>query len=751
MTIKNKPWYVLPLTIALWFLTATASGTPGNLVLQNRSVKLTFDAGTGALLSFYDRNASLEFLDRKNAERGALWELELEEAGAVRKINLPQAGTFHASRPDVHTLVLEWSRFPGLTPSLTVKVTVQLQGEQSFTSWHLALSGLSSQRAEKIIFPRISGLQDMKDEELAVPVWLGELHTSPRTSGQRYTWHYPGLLSLQMLSLYNPSTHGFYAACNDTASYTKTFTFTPDSSRHFTYQMENYPVTTAGDSVYTLPYNAIIGAFKGDWLSAATIYRDWAVHQPWCRDSRFRKHARESGAARTALWVWNRGRSDHVLTPAIDLKKRTGLPVNVLWHWWHAAAYDDGFPDYFPPREGDSSFQSAIDSARRQGVNALVYMNAFQWGTHTASFEKENALHNAVKDKAGQTAAHVYNIFTQHSLTPMCLATSWKNKYAGLAGKAINDYHTGGIYMDQACLHHRCYDKSHGHTTGGGNYWVHHFGMLTDMIRRSDRVKNNTILAGEGCGESWLPYLDAFLTLQVSKERYAGISGAVTIPLFQAVYHDYAVTFGSYASLVTPPYDELWPAAYAPPDAEQPLAAEFDEQFLMEQARAFVWGMQPTIANYHETLAVSKKKEIAYLTDLAQLRYKHLPYLLYGRFMRPPQMTIPEKTIAVSRLSIYTGQHQDRVKRQQQQVALLYTGAWKAPSGALGIAVASISDTPQPVQLSIRTRDYGLPATGKVYITDTGDRKLLSAYKNGTVKVHYTLAARGACMVEIVK
>ncbi|MBC9934928.1 DUF6259 domain-containing protein [Chitinophaga qingshengii] len=735
--------YFLSLTALLWLTTATRSYA-ADIVLQNKSIRLTFDANTGTLLSFYDLKNALEFLDRKSTEGASLWELALFQS----KITIPQAGTFHFSRPDAHTLVLEWSRFKDKLAALAVKVTIRLQGEQPFADWNIALSGLSGQRPDKIVFPQISGLQDMGDEELAVPVWLGELYKSPRSGAQHYTWHYPGLLSMQVLSLYNPRTHGFYAACNDAQSYAKSFSISTDSLRRLSYQMEHYPVIAAGDGVYTLPYDAVIGAFKGDWLSAATIYREWAIRQRWCRDSRFRKQAIPNPTAATALWVWNRGRSGNVLTPALDIKQRIGLPVNVLWHWWHGCSYDDGFPEYFPPREGDTAFKSAIDKAREQGVNALVYMNAFQWGTATKSFEAEHALNWAVKDKAGNTGAHIYNIFTQHSLTPMCLATSfWKNKYAALARQAIHDYGTSGIYMDQACLHQRCYDPSHGHSTGGGNYWVSHFGKLTQQIR----TQNNTILAGEGCGESWLPYLDAFLSLQVSRERYAGVTGPATIPFFQAVYHDYAITFGSYASLVSPPYDELWPAAYAPATSEQPLPAEFDEQFLMEQARAFVWGQQPTIANYHETLAIDKKKEIDYLIRLVQTRYKSLPYLLYGRFMRPPEMVIPEKNIAVSRLSIYTGQHQDRVTRQEQRVPLLYTGAWKAANGRLGVAVASISEEALPVRFHMRARDYGLPATGKVYVTSVSGRRLLSTYKKGIVEVSYQLEERGACMIEIGK
>jgi hypothetical protein len=446
--------------------------------------------------------------------------------------------------------------------------------------------------------------------------------------------------------------------------------------------------------------------------------------------------------------VWNRGRSGNVLKPAVELKKRLGLPVNVLWHWWHGCLYDDGFPEYFPPREGEEPFKAAVSKARQEGVRAIVYMNAFQWGTSTQSFEKEGAVKWAVKNEEGKTAAHVFNIFTKHSLTPMCMATAfWKDKYAGLAAEAINGLHTGGVYMDQACLNYICYDKGHDHHAGGGNYWVRNFGMLTNKIRANDHIKEQTVLAGEGCGEPWLPYLDAFLTLQVSKERYAGIGGAATIPFFQAVYHQYGISFGSYSSLVSPPYDELWPRENAPGNQEQPLGEEFNEQFLMEQARSFVWGQQPTIANYHESLATERKTEIDYLVNLVKTRYKGLKYLLHGKFMRPPHTSIPEKSIAISRLSIYAGQG-ERVTTFHEKVPLLYTSAWKADDGTLGIAVASISDGALPVRFSFPAGDYGIPASGKIYITNAGQRKLLGTYKGGKVDIVNEIPPKGVCIIE---
>src|SRR5699024_6581273 len=104
-------------------------------------------------------------------------------------------------------------------------------------------------------------------------------------------------------------------------------------------------------------------------------------------------------------------------------------------------------------------------------------------------------------------------------------------------------------------------------------------------------------------------------------------------------------------SLVSPPYDEMWPQEFAPDNTEQPLDEKFNKQFLMEQARSFVWGMQPTIANYHSFLDSERKEEIDYLLDVAKLRYKRLKYLLYGKFLKSPTIDIPEREIDISKLS----------------------------------------------------------------------------------------------------
>jgi hypothetical protein len=346
---------------------------------------------------------------------------------------------------------------------------------------------------------------------------------------------------------------------------------------------------------------------------------------------------------------------------------------------------------------------------------------------------------------------HVFNIFTGKALTNMCIATDfWQDKYASLCDSVINTYHINGVYMDQACASRMCFDPDHGHPQGGGKYWSESFTDLTGKIRKKTMAEKQSILTGEGALELRIPDLDAFLTLQVSKERFLGLEGWEAIPFFQAVYHPYAITYGNYSSLVLPPYDELWPAEYAPEEPLKLLDKGFQKQFMMEQARSFVWGMQPTIANYRGSLVSERERETDFLFKLAKVRYMGLKYLLYGEYMRSPELEIPEEELQISKLSIYKGREEKAVTTSYKQFPTLYSGTWKSADGNMGIAMANISDTSCPVSFELSTINYQLPASGKIYMLGTGDRTQLGTYRDGKILVDFTLDREDLCILEII-
>jgi hypothetical protein len=299
-----------------------------------------------------------------------------------------------------------------------------------------------------------------------------------------------------------------------------------------------------------------------------------------------------------------------------------------------------------------------------------------------------------------------------------------------------------GVYMDQACSSLVCYDAGHGHAPGGGAYWMEGFRSLESDIRRRC---SGIVLAGEGCGEAWLPHLDLMLSLQVSRERYAAPNEWTPIPFFHAVYHGYTILYGNYASLTRPPYDPLWPPEFAPEHPLQLLDEKFRRQFRLEQARSFVWGQQPCLANFLPEHLTERAPDLAYIRQLAQLRNQDLPHLLHGTFMRPPRTSIPEMEIEVSRLSIYAGQR-DAVKEYSMSVPDYLMGMWRAEDGSLAVAIAGISDEEQAIVFTLTSQEHGLPEHGRVFKLLPEERLEISHFTDGAASVKDTLVGAGACI-----
>lgn len=730
-----------------------AKGFAGEPVrISNTHMELAFDEKNGALRELKDLKNKHPFLE---ASDSALWKLDFarDENKSLAPAN---AGNFKweklsEAQPAVKLI---WDKFEvSQARDLRVEVIVRLDAGGAMSRWKITVENLGKLHLQEVHFPRVSGIAPLSNEYLAVPNWMGQLAANPRTllrDKKHLEWDYPGHTSMQCFALYQNNGPGLYFSCDDTNSFRKSFLFAGDG-QNLSYEMVHLPENQSSPRKnYSPEYQAILGTFEGDWVTAAEIYRKWAKEQYWARESRLQRHAAPDWVLKNGFWVWNRGRSENVLQPATLLQKELQLPVSVFWHWWHGCAYDTGFPEYLPPREGADAFTTALAQAQKNNIHAIVYMNQRLWGMTTKSWKDEGAETFAVKGPDGQVRPEVYNTFTKQPCASMCMGTPfWRNKYAGLAEQAIKSLGVNGIYMDQACSSLACYDSSHGHPIGGGTYWMSGFRMLSTDIRHRASSQSGIALAGEGVGEAWLPYLDLMLSLQVSRERYSAPDGWEPIPFFHAVYHPYAIFYGNYSSLAMPPYDELWPKESAPEDAFRLLDQKFSRQFYMEQARAFVWGQQPTIANFTQLQRRERGMEIMYAMRLARVRNQAIKYLLYGTYARTPtlKINVPDATIDMSRLSIYAGQ-QGGLTTFQKTFPQALAGAWRAADGQIGVALANISDNPVTVSWSSDLTTYGLPKQGALYRIDEWGRKSIGQYWSENFTMTVKLGAREACMIE---
>lgn len=735
-------------------LTVGASAEP--IQISNSFLVIQIDENKGHVKEIRQKG---QLVVSNQESESSLWEIQLnDKAGAVIKLTSFEMEKFSYRKSDDNRVELVWegAGHPDMG-ALTVTASAEVVKSDSVSLWGLRISGIRSYTIEEVIYPVVSGIVNSPSSKMAIPSWMGHLYTDPsRELSNRTTkmarWVYPGMFSMQFLTIYDSVHKGFYVASNDSQSYQKEFRVRLNDKKQLVSDQIHFPEFKQATEGYEMPYQAVIGGFSGDWFAAAKMYRQWGTQQDWAKNSRLKSGKIANWLENTSLWVWNRGYADGVLKPAQEIQNRLGLNVSVLWHWWHNSSYDDTFPDYIPPRDGREGFIKAVNEAKKQNINAIVYMNQMQWAKSTPSWTAEKAESFAAKNKDGSTTDHVYNIFSGKSLTNMCIATDfWRNKYTSLADTVLNRYGVSGIYMDQACLSRRCYDPTHGHNLGGGNYWMKGSAILTDQIRRSlnPELKTKITLSGEGVSESWLPYLDAFLALQVSMERYAGI-GAIPIPLFQAVYHPYAVIYGNYSSLLKPPYDDKWPSDQKPADALDLLDAKYNLQFKMEQGRSFVWGMQPMLSNYLPVLDTERQSEMAFLYQLVKARKNAVKYLLHGEMMQNIELNVPEKNLSISKLSIYAGQ-KEKVTNFEKIYPTVYSSVWKSSDNQLGIAISNIAEKEFVSHIHMKISEYGIHTEkGQVNLIDDNGVKKIAKFKNGKVNKKVTIPGNTSLVIEVV-
>jgi hypothetical protein len=198
----------------------------------------------------------------------------------------------------------------------------------------------------------------------------------------------------------------------------------------------------------------------------------------------------------------------------------------------------------------------------------------------------------------------------------------------------------------------------------------------------------------------------------------SGLSSSSVIPLFNAVYHEYAICFGNFGGFTYPPYDEFWPKEFRAPNTETLLPAKYNTQLRMEQARTFVWGTQPMIVNYHAFAREARPVEMRFIAELVAKRKQHKDYFQYGRMMRAPQLANDHTTeIDIAQMSTYGYKTKGtNLFPHRKAVPMLYSCGWRNQEGNILLAFVNISEESKTRTFTIDLAEMGRNENYILYI-----------------------------------
>lgn len=554
----------------------------------------------------------------------------------------------------------------GDSQDLDVQVNVRiLPGSSLVSFWIIVHNDTPGFSLFNVDFPRymVSMLSsDGDDQYLAFP-WRshGNLIKDPivslpensvldqgeyRDMGFRSTFianpgRYPGFMSAQFFSYYSEDNRsGLFAQTTDELGYLKTFHVVGKTNalecytRHFPENNDRH-----ADGVYELPYSYRMGPFSGDWIDASKMYRDWLL------DSDILYGLKPLGERLDFQAVVDRFDYAMFVNPdttyLLDALRFFGEgSTNILraggrLNYWgfitpnfYTLTVDSNCAGWDNPVSPETLTDIVINDY--DGV-VLPYTNLFDppWSTF-----------DDIDCKVGKTCSDGDSIWVQtiagdsisseYCHPRLCSAArEWQDHYIAGIGETMGDsLRANGIYSDtrgQAVL---CYaGTAHDHPNGGGAYFIQGRKEIAEALDSLCAAGDRIPIANEGPMDIKIGWYDFYLS---DCGYLAGksdsllirlIDGAEDIPILPAIMHDYQATISGLVWFSPNDYDTL--------------------HFAFGEAYVFVNGHLPGFnqaTTLIDSMQPSDQDDYRYLRDLITFRKNVKEYLVYGEWMRSPEL-----------------------------------------------------------------------------------------------------------------
>ena len=197
------------------------------------------------------------------------------------------------------------------------------------------------------------------------------------------------------------------------------------------------------------------------------------------------------------------------------------------------------------------------------------------------------------------------------------------------------------------------------------------------MQRLRERIrerKPEAVFTTEEICEAYLDGFDGFLTLDVTRGGYTPL--LTLCPLFTAVYHDYAIQYGSDCAL-----------------------SQETDTFCALMAEHLAWGAVPTLSENAPPKIGEKPESAAYLRAATHCFHAGRKFLLEGKWLRPPALDVPARKTTVG-----------FSHRATVSMPVVRHSLWRAPDGSIGLLLTNWTGEVQPVSLHCDPVAWGLPS-----------------------------------------
>jgi hypothetical protein len=656
---------------------------PGRDALVTDQLLLALDA-QGRLTGFYQALTDTELLARPCAMFRFVVHNQAGEEALLTAHEAEQVTTeFKAG-----ALHLRFSgKVFGTTPA---QVDLVLCPDESSVFWQAeARVAGSTAVCWRLDFPVLDGVGrqagDDHADNVLVPDGWGRL--LPRPSAAHYQGRYPGgAATMQVLGYTRgPTTLGVIAW--DGRCFAKDFVaLGSEATRTVALEVRHYPAEMGYTNSCRWPYEVETIALAGDWFTLAEHYRAWATRQTWCDGGRNSRRPDSPDWFRKLVWWHEDGARDGAaLTNTLaHLRKTVPFPMAFHWYNWHTIPFDNFYPDYFPANAYVPAVRAQL---RAWGVGVMPYINGHLWDTQAKSYAAENAQRAAMKKFDGSIYTEHYN---QHDLSIACPTTAaWSDKMVQVTDRLFREVGVDAVYLDQigAVQAQLCYDGTHGHPRGGGDYYVAGYVKLLQAVRaNARRINPDAALTTEDTAEPYLRYLDG--TLMCNR------AWPDSIPFFPAVYHAHIAQFGLYIH-------------------EPEIKAGVT--FRSKEAMLFQFGAQLGWNGTSWSEAPAHQEKFHWLAQLAAYRQAGLDWLAYGDMLHPPRVTMRDGS-PLPHIAEQWIQSRQALATDQPAVT---TSAWRAADGRVALFVINVSDEPLQLDCQVpaeaegkKLREWNPPGQG---------------------------------------